>query len=188
MRSQASAWLPWQQSPPTPNESHLFHVYMISRFWNPSRAPQNTPSVSTSLQALEEILEAVQNNSLEAGIRVYWRLIWQCQKKEMLRFWRVSQVLPSTVGVGLAALGWWSKWDQADWSCSSCSERGCASPCSPKVCVFQAWQNLSPSSSSPASHTSGPHDLLLGPLPCLRGPDGRIIFVLCRKHCFPNGS
>lgn len=54
--------------------------------------------------------------------------------------------------------------------------------------VFCAWQNMPPSLSSPASRRSGAGDLLLGPLPCLGVPDGRIIFVLCRRHCFPNGS
>lgn len=64
--------------------------------------PKNAPSISTSYQALEEILEAVQNNSRKAEIGMYWRLIWQCQKKKALRFRRVSQALMSTVGVG-----WW---------------------------------------------------------------------------------
>lgn len=61
------------------------------------------PSLATGYQALEEILEAVQNNSRKAEIRMYWGLIWQCQKKKALRFRRVSQVLTSTVGVG-----WWA--------------------------------------------------------------------------------
>jgi len=73
---------------------------MISRLLNPSRAPQK---VSTSYQALEERLEAVQNNSHKAEIGMYCRFIRQCQKKKALRFRRVSQALTSTVGVG-----WWA--------------------------------------------------------------------------------
>lgn len=99
-------------------------------------------------------------------------------------------MLPSTVGVG-----WWAgsvvmaetSGMRQNEAAAPSSERGWCLPVLSKG-AFCAWQNMSPSLSSPTSRRSGAGDLLLGPLPCLGVPDERIIFVLCRRHCFPNGS
>lgn len=122
-------------APPAPNESHLFHVYMISRLQNPSRAPQNTPPVSTSLQALEEILEAVQNNSLKAGTGVCWRLIWQCQKKEKLHLGGFLKCSPAqrVWGAGSVVRVEASGISQ-NWAAAPSSEQGC---CLTKVCCVR---------------------------------------------------